>query len=134
MSHDALGALMRRCHVFVLPSFFEGLPLVLMEALASGCRIIATALPGVTEILGTQESPMVSLIPLPELKTIDTPHPKDEEGLEIELAHILGRVTDAVVKGPAPDPDSVRSLSEPYTWGKIYKKIEAVYTGLVPGV
>jgi len=133
LSHEALGALMRRCHVFVLPSFFEGLPLVLMEALASGCRIIATALPGVTEILGTGETPMVRLIPLPELKTIDTPHPKDERDLETLLAQALDRVADEVAQGPAPDPSVFRRLSGPYTWEKIYKKIEAVYTGLVPG-
>ena len=131
LSHEALGAMMRRCHVFVLPSFFEGLPLVLMEALASGCRIIATALPGVTEILGTGETPMVSLIPLPELKTIDTPHPKDEEGLEIRLAEILSRVMEEVMYKVEPDLDYIRSATAPYTWEKIYKKVEAVYTELV---
>jgi glycosyltransferase involved in cell wall biosynthesis len=132
LSHEKLGELMRCCHIFVLPSFFEGLPLVLMEALASGCRIIATALPGVTEILGTEESPMVRLIPLPELKTIDTPHKKDEENLEIRLAETLSRVMEEVMHKVEPDLDYIRSAAAPYTWEKIYKKIEAVYTGLVP--
>ena len=40
---------MRRCAVCVLPSFYEGVPLVLVEAAACGCRIVATALPGVIE-------------------------------------------------------------------------------------
>ena len=131
LSHEALGALMRRCHAFVLPSFFEGLPLVLMEALASGCRIITTDLPGVREILGTGETPMVNLIPLPQLKTIDSPHPKDEEILEIRLAEILSRVMEEVMYKVEPDLDYIRSAVAPYTWEKIYKKIEAVYTGLV---
>ena len=131
LSHEKLGELMRRCHAFVLPSFFEGLPLVLMEALASGCRIVATALPGVKEILGTRENPMVRLIPLPELKTIDTPHPKDEESLEIRLAETLSRVMEEVMHKVEPDLDYIRSAAAPYTWEKIYKKIEAVYTGLV---
>lgn len=130
LSHEALGALMRRCHAFVLPSFFEGLPLVLMEALASGCRIITTDLPGVREILGTGETPMVNIIPLPHLKTIDSPHPKDEETLEIRLAEILSRVMDEVMQKVEPDLDYIRSAA-PYTWEKIYKKVEAVYTGLV---
>jgi glycosyltransferase involved in cell wall biosynthesis len=132
LSHEALGELMRRCHAFVLPSFFEGLPLVLMEALASGCRIIATALPGVTEILGTGENPMVNFIPLPELKTIDTAHKKDEENLEILLAETLRRVMEEVMHRVEPDLDYIRSAAAPYTWEKIYKKVEAVYTGLVP--
>ena len=122
---------MRRCHVFVLPSFFEGLPLVLMEALASGCRIVTTALPGVKEILGTKENPMVHLIDLPELKTIDTPHKEDEENLETRLAEILNQVMDEVAKKVEPDQDYIRSATAPYTWEKIYKKIENVYTGLV---
>ncbi|MDZ7663922.1 MAG: glycosyltransferase [Desulfotignum sp.] len=41
LSHDDLGDLLRHAHVFVLPSFYEGLPLVLMEALACGCRLVA---------------------------------------------------------------------------------------------
>ena len=131
LSHEKLGALMRRCHVFVLPSFFEGLPLVLMEALASGCRIITTALPGVREILGTKENSMVRLINLPELKTIDTPHKKDEENLETRLAKTLSRVMEEVVHKAEPDLDYIRSATAPYTWEKIYKKIDAVYNGLV---
>jgi glycosyltransferase involved in cell wall biosynthesis len=50
LSHEKLGALMRRCAVFVLPSFFEGLPLVLLEAMACGCRIVTTDLPGAREL------------------------------------------------------------------------------------
>jgi glycosyltransferase involved in cell wall biosynthesis len=38
ISQQELAKLMGRCHIFILPSFFEGLPLVLLEALASGCR------------------------------------------------------------------------------------------------
>ncbi|MDA8136348.1 MAG: glycosyltransferase family 4 protein [Desulfobacteraceae bacterium] len=131
LSHEALGELMRCCHVFVLPSFFEGLPLVLMEALASGCRVVTTDLPGVREILGTGENHMVRLIPLPHLKTIDTPHPKDEESLEIRLAETLSRVMEEVMHKVEPDLDYIRSATAPYTWEKIYKKVEAVYTELV---
>lgn len=131
LSHEKLGELMRRCHVFVLPSFFEGLPLVLMEALASGCRIITTALPGVGEVLGAGKNPMVRLINLPELKTIDTPYPKDEESLEIRLAETLNQVMDEIMHHAEPDLDYIRSATAPYTWEKIYKKIEAVYSELV---
>ncbi len=41
-----LADLMRRCAALALPSFYEGLPLVLAEARACGCRLVSTALPG----------------------------------------------------------------------------------------
>lgn len=130
LTHKDLGALMRRCHVFVLPSFFEGLPLVLMEALASGCRIISTALPGVKEILGEKENKMIRFIHLPMLETIDRPYEKDEESLEILLSETLSAIMDEVIQHPEPDLEYIRTKTESYTWRKIYKKIEAVYKGL----
>ena len=38
---------MNQSDVFVLPSFYEGLPLVIIEALACGTYVICTDLPGI---------------------------------------------------------------------------------------
>lgn len=40
---------MNKSDVFVLPSFFEGLPLVNIEAMACGLRVVCTDLPGIKE-------------------------------------------------------------------------------------
>lgn len=43
--------LMRQMQIFVLPSLYEGQGIVLLEALALGCRVIATDSPGTSEAL-----------------------------------------------------------------------------------
>lgn len=131
LSHEKLGELMRKSHIFVLPSFFEGLPLVLMEALACGCRIVSTALPGAKEILGTDYNTMIKLVDLPALKTIDTPYEKDKAILETLLAKILKQTIEEVIKKVEPDMAYVLSATRQFTWEKIYQKIEKVYAGLV---
>lgn len=54
--HDEMPEVYRRYDFFVLPSVFEGLPLVLIEAAASKLPIIATDIPGVTTVLDCQSA------------------------------------------------------------------------------
>lgn len=52
---------MSRCTVFVLPSLYEGMPRVLMEALACGCRcVVQDFKTGARELLGVGLSEKVS--------------------------------------------------------------------------
>ena len=70
-------ALYAEADVFVLPSFSEGLPLVLVEALACGCRLVATRLPGVVSGLAEPLGDALDLVDLPRLERVDQPDPRD---------------------------------------------------------
>jgi glycosyltransferase involved in cell wall biosynthesis len=50
--HEVVLRACARHDVFVLPSYFEGMPLSVLEAAAAGCAIVATALPGIEAIFG----------------------------------------------------------------------------------
>lgn len=51
LSQDEVAEVMAEADVFVLPSFAEGLPVVLMEALAAGKSAIAPRVAGVAELI-----------------------------------------------------------------------------------
>ncbi|MBF0233595.1 MAG: glycosyltransferase family 4 protein [Desulfamplus sp.] len=132
LSHTDLGNLMRQCDLFILPSFFEGLPLVLMEALACGCRVLTTALPGTREVLGHQEESdanrLVTLIDLPTMETIDKPFDNDLPMLERLLADTLKSLISLIAtESDKPDPRLFSALAGPFSWEKIFEKIEWVY-------
>ncbi len=56
LSQDEVAQALQACDIFVLPSFAEGVPVVLMEALASEKPVIATQVAGVGELVEEGES------------------------------------------------------------------------------
>lgn len=68
--------LLTQIDIFVLPSLWEGLPLVLLEAMAARKPIVATEVNGITEIIESEKEGL--LIP-----------PKDSEALSLALIRLL---------------------------------------------
>ena len=56
---EDVPALLAACDAFVLPSRFEGTPIALIEAMAAGKAIVATAIPGVDELVVADESALL---------------------------------------------------------------------------
>lgn len=127
VDHQRLSELMQQAHLQVLPSFFEGLPLVLFEGLASGCRIITTRLSGFTEIFSQARRDTVRLIDLPKLATIDRPFEKDEVQLEKMLAGALEDMLAAVRRKPDFSDPAADRIARQYTWQRVFEKVLSVY-------
>jgi glycosyltransferase involved in cell wall biosynthesis len=124
-----LAELMRRCSVCVLPSFYEGLPLVLVEAFASGCRLVATALPGVVEQLAPPLGDALEVVPLPRMITVDTPDPDDLPGFVADLRAGLELSLD---KPPLGDPaTTMPEALRPMTWAAVFDRVESVWRELL---
>jgi len=51
LNQDQVRAWYRDCDVFALPSFAEGIPVVLMEAMASGIPCVTTRITGIPELI-----------------------------------------------------------------------------------
>jgi len=129
ISQKNLADLMRSCHVFALPSFYEGFPLVIIEALSSGCRIVVTELPAVTEMKCEESMPFISTVPLPRLNGPDRPVEEDlplfvenlKKSLEEQLSLSEEKLHD----------EEITPLLKYYTWTEVFKRIEKVYEVLI---
>lgn len=56
---EELPALYWAADVFTLPSYAEGMPNSLAEALVAGCHVVATRIPGITELMSWDSSGLV---------------------------------------------------------------------------
>jgi glycosyltransferase involved in cell wall biosynthesis len=131
VTHRRLSELMKKAHVQLLPSFFEGLPLVLFEGLASGCRIITTNLSGFDEIFGSANKDTIDRIQLPPLETIDRPYRSDEAQLENALCKSILNMIAAVKNSPDVDDPQAEKIAADYTWPRVFERTLSVYNDTV---
>lgn len=123
VQRDTLAALMQQAHIFVLPSFFEGVPLVLLEALACGCRLVATRLPGIAEVFSQAPEDAIRFVELPPMQNVDEPLAQGEEAFVTRITHAL-HAQILCCQQPFTAPQELLSR---YSWSAIYQHIENIY-------
>ena len=77
--------------IFILPSFSEGVPMVPIEALACGCKVIISDLPGVKEFYDANiKNACIKYVKLPQMTNVDDAEKAELEGFE-------NRLKDAII-------------------------------------
>ena len=107
---------MCECGVFVLPSYSEGFPNVILESMACGCPIIATNVGAIPEMLDCANEGKCGLcVP-----------PKDADALREAILYFLGHVVEAKECGMRAKEKVVRS----YSIGEVCKQLSVVWQRL----
>ena len=100
VKQNKLADIFRKTHIFVLPSFYEGLPLVVVEALACGSNVVTTDLPGLKKYLGKEinDSKKVEYVELPPMKSIDKPCENHLPMFEEKLKNAINESVESIIK------------------------------------
>ena len=88
MSKGEISDLFRDCDIFVMPSFYEGLSLVTIEALACGLKVVMNELENFIDFVGKEitESNNIVFVKMPVLYDTD-------KILETEVEDYINRLS-----------------------------------------
>jgi glycosyltransferase involved in cell wall biosynthesis len=131
LPQEQLARVLQTADVFVLPSFFEGLPLVVIESLACGCRVVTSDLPGLDSWMpeGLCAEGLVERVPLPRLIGPDTPQTEDLPAFVERLAEALNRqLARSLECGRPSDP---HGRLEPLTWAGVFERMQSSWRELI---
>lgn len=121
ISQKQAAEIYHRSHLFILPSYYEGMPLVVPEALAAGMKVAVTDLPGFDAWL-EPFSEWVRLIPRPEMISLDEPTEEGRRQFIQDIAEGILELWDA-----APSKQADLSL---LSWKGLAERTIKVLDGL----
>ncbi len=124
VTQDALGDIFRKHEVFVLPSYYEGLPLVVLESLACGMRVVVNEFPALIDLLsGTiNDSDWVEHVKQPRLENIDQPVEGDLSAYCDRLGEALKRQINRA-RERAELPDELHESINKYSWTELVERL-----------
>lgn len=112
-SSEEVFAEIRSAELLVLPSYTEGFPIVILEAMAMGCPVVATNVGAISDMLNiNSDLPAGICIPV-----------KDIEALKVSIAKLL---LDKILSAKYGQNGLTRVL-ENFTSDKIFKEYQKVW-------
>ncbi len=111
--HDEVINEMLSCGVFVLPSYTEGFPNVILEAMACGCPIVSTFVGAIPEMLGTNTEEPCGICCLP----------KDVLSLQKSIRRLLDNPTEASIYAER----AVERVNEMYAMPKVWEQLTSIW-------
>jgi glycosyltransferase involved in cell wall biosynthesis len=108
----SLRELYRRASIFVFPSVAENFPVSLLEAMLSGCAIVATGIDACREVLGDSA------------RLFD---PGDTDRLREHLTALTGSTDERERLGDA----ARRRVLERFTWSRVGRRYDDLFVTLV---
>jgi glycosyltransferase involved in cell wall biosynthesis len=110
VTREKLVQLYQNATVHVVPSHYEGLPTVLLEAMSSGIPVVATNVGGNSEVISSGVNGL--LIP-----------PKSPEN----MAKAISRLLDEQALRERIGRAARKTIEEHYTWDKIAENVTESY-------
>jgi len=125
--HDEVARWVGACDVLALPSWAEGTPNVVLEALASGRPVVATRVGGIPDVLSDERAGL--LVPPKDARAladalVSVLHGTWDENVVracgprswVESAAALHEVLEAVTERPRSAPSEAREEAPPSAW------------------
>lgn len=121
LNHTELSKVFNSSDLFILPSFYEGLPLVIIEALACGLPVVTTDTPGLKNwIQGNLKKAPIEYVELPSMTNVDEPVTDELPGFEMRIVDALKKVLS---KNQELCNSNFKIDMTEFTWKQLAKKI-----------
>lgn len=127
LDQKALAGLFKSYDLFVMPSYYETLGLIAIEALACGIRVVASEIEGLQSLLGdtVNASGIIEYVTLPRLYDVDKAVEEDKPAFVKMLSDKILLQLSRIANGETVAEHVLRSIQS-HSWQSIIEKVNTL--------